>query len=74
MLLNIRTISPGAARNRGFGTAGVQDRPANGGATQLFAIGKYHDTVSPEGKRPKLLARHVKLDTRDLGWGHHIPF
>jgi methanesulfonate monooxygenase subunit beta len=47
---------------------------ASGGATQLFAIGKYHDTVSLEGERPKLLARHVRLDTRDLGWGHHIPF
>jgi methanesulfonate monooxygenase subunit beta len=47
---------------------------ASGGASQLFAIGKYHDTVSLEGERPKLLARHVKLDTRDLGWGHHIPF
>lgn len=46
---------------------------ANGGATQLFAIGKYHDTISLDGERPKLLARHVKLDTRDLGWGHHIP-
>jgi hypothetical protein len=30
--------------------------------------------VSLEGGRPRLLARHVKLDTRDLGWGHHIPF
>lgn len=47
---------------------------ASGGVSQLLAIGKYHDTVSLEGERPRLLARHVKLDTRDLGWGHHIPF
>ena len=46
----------------------------NGGATQLFAIGKYFDTVALDGPAPRLLARHVKLDTRELGWGHHIPF
>ncbi len=46
----------------------------NGGVTQLFAIGKYFDTVALDGNAPRLLARHVKLDTRDLGWGHHIPF
>ena len=31
-------------------------------------------TVALDGDSPRLLARHVKLDTRDLGWGHHIPF
>ena len=46
----------------------------NGGVTQLFAIGKYFDTVALDGGAPRLLARRVKLDTRDLGWGHHIPF
>lgn len=46
----------------------------DGGVTQLFAIGKYFDTVALDGDSPRLLARHVKLDTRDLGWGHHIPF
>ena len=46
----------------------------NGGVTQLYAIGKYFDTVALDGNAPRLLARHVKLDTRDLGWGHHIPF
>jgi methanesulfonate monooxygenase small subunit len=42
--------------------------------TELFAIGKYYDTVDLNGDTPRLLARHVKLDTRDLGWGHHVPF
>lgn len=46
----------------------------NGGASELFAVGKYFDTVSLAGAAPKLLARHVKLATRDLGWGYHIPF
>lgn len=46
----------------------------NGGVTQVFAVGKYYDTVSLEGDKPTLKKRHVKLDTRDLHWGSHIPF
>lgn len=46
----------------------------DGGRTGLFAIGKYHDTVSLKGAKPTLVKRHVKLDTRDMGCGHHIPF
>jgi methanesulfonate monooxygenase small subunit len=45
----------------------------DGGATQLFAVGKYFDTVSLAGDRPKLVNRKVALDTRDLGWGYHVP-
>jgi methanesulfonate monooxygenase small subunit len=44
----------------------------DGGATQLFAVGKYFDTVSLAGDRPKLVNRKVALDTRDLGWGYHV--
>ena len=46
----------------------------DGGATELFAIGKYLDTVNLEGASPKLLNRSVKLDTRMLGIGYHTPF
>jgi methanesulfonate monooxygenase small subunit len=46
----------------------------DGGTTQLFAVGKYLDTVNLEGASPKLLTRIVKLDTRMLGIGYHIPF
>ncbi len=46
----------------------------DGGATQLFAVGKYFDTVSLAGEKPVLLSRKVSLNTRDLGWGSHIPF
>ncbi len=46
----------------------------DGGATELFAVGKYLDTVNLEGATPKLLNRTVKLDTRMLGIGYHIPF
>jgi methanesulfonate monooxygenase subunit beta len=46
----------------------------DGGQTELFAVGKYIDTVSLDGGAPTLLNRTVKLDTRMLGIGNHIPF
>jgi methanesulfonate monooxygenase small subunit len=46
----------------------------DGGASELFAVGKYYDTLALDGDAPRLLARHVKLDTRDLGAGTHLPF
>lgn len=45
----------------------------DGGVTELFAVGKYIDTVNLDGPSPKLLNRVVKLDTRMLGIGYHIP-
>ena len=46
----------------------------DGGATELFAVGRFHDTVKLDGAAPKLLKRVVKLDTRLLGYGYHVPF
>ena len=46
----------------------------DGGATELFAVGKYHDTVSVNGSAPKLITRRLKMDTRMFGFGYHIPF
>lgn len=46
----------------------------DGGATSLFAVGKYYDRVSVANGTPKLIQRTVKLDTRMLGIGYHIPF
>lgn len=46
----------------------------DGGASSLFAVGKYVDTVKLDGGKPKLAKRIVKLDTRMLGIGYHIPF
>ena len=45
----------------------------DGGATELFAVGRYLDTINLQEGTPRLLARHVKLDTRDLGMGTHLP-
>ena len=46
----------------------------DGGATELFAVGRFHDIVRLEGAAPKLAKRLVRLDTRLLGYGYHIPF
>lgn len=46
----------------------------DGGATELFAVGKMFDRITLEGDVPKLLHRNVRLDTRMLGFGYHIPF
>jgi methanesulfonate monooxygenase small subunit len=46
----------------------------DGGATELFAIGRYLDTVKVDGGTPKLTKRVVKLETRQFGFGNHIPF
>jgi methanesulfonate monooxygenase small subunit len=45
-----------------------------GGSTELFAVGKYLDTVKLADGKLLLLRRVVKLDTRMLGIGYHIPF
>ena len=49
----------------------------DGGETGLFAVGKMYDkiTLDADGQRgPRLLDRHIKLDTRMFGIGFHIPF
>lgn len=46
----------------------------DGGATELFAVGRFHDTVKLDGGSPKLVKRTVRLDTRLLGFGYHVPF
>ncbi|HXZ95834.1 MAG TPA: nuclear transport factor 2 family protein [Burkholderiales bacterium] len=46
----------------------------DGGSTELLAVGRYHDTIKLDADAPKLLKRVVKLVTRELGIGHHIPF
>ena len=46
----------------------------DGGATELFAVGKYHDTVRLDGSDPRLLVRRLQMDTRMFGFGYHIPF
>jgi methanesulfonate monooxygenase small subunit len=45
----------------------------DGGATELYAVGRYVDAVDCADGAPRLVSRHVRLDTRDLHWGTHLP-
>jgi methanesulfonate monooxygenase small subunit len=55
-------------------TLQVYKTTLDGGATELFAIGRYLDTVSLEGAAPTLSKRIVRLETRQFGFGYHVPF
>jgi methanesulfonate monooxygenase small subunit len=46
----------------------------DGGATELYAVGKMYDRVALRDGTARLLSRNIKLDTRQLGIGHHLPF
>lgn len=46
----------------------------DGGATELFAVGRFHDTVKLKGSAATLARRVVRLETRLLGYGYHVPF
>jgi methanesulfonate monooxygenase small subunit len=46
----------------------------DGGATELYAVARLLDTVKLDGDSPKLAQRTVKIETRQLGFGSHIPF
>lgn len=68
----VRLDGPGG-RAEVTSTVQVFRTQLDGGATELYAVGKYFDTVDCSGTTPMLLARHVRLDTRDLHWGTHLP-
>ncbi|HEX2649595.1 MAG TPA: nuclear transport factor 2 family protein [Burkholderiales bacterium] len=46
----------------------------DGGATELYAVARLVDTVKLDGGEPRLAQRVVKIETRQLGYGSHIPF
>lgn len=46
----------------------------DGGATELYSVARLVDTVKLDGDSPKLAQRVVRMDTRQLGYGSHIPF
>ena len=45
----------------------------DGGATVLLAVGRIYDRAHLVGGTARLLSRRIRLDTRDLGIGTHIP-
>jgi len=45
----------------------------DGGGTTLFAVGRYHDTIALGASAPRLLRRVVRMVTREMGAGYHVP-
>lgn len=72
----VYTVELDAAQGQASAVSAVQvfRTGLDGGSTELFAVGHFHDTVKLNGDGPKLMSRNVKLDTRLLGYGYHIPF
>lgn len=72
----VYTVRYDAERQQGEVVSALQvfRTALEGGATELFAVGKYLDTVKLTDGKLLLLRRVVKLDTRMLGIGYHIPF
>jgi methanesulfonate monooxygenase small subunit len=73
---NVYTVSIDQAKSEAQVVSVLQvfKTDLDGGATTLFAVGKYLDTGALNGDKAKLAKRVVKLDTRMLGIGYHIPF
>ena len=45
----------------------------DGGASELFTVARLLDTVKLDSGTPKLAQRVVRMQTRQLGFGSHIP-
>jgi len=67
-------VKDGGAAAEAVSALQVFKTSLDGGATELFAVGRFHDTVKLNGGGPTLLKRTVRLDTRLLGFGYHVPF
>jgi methanesulfonate monooxygenase small subunit len=73
--VTVYTTSPGDAGTSNVVSAlQVFRTDLDGGATALFAVGKLHDRVRLVDGRAWLARRRVRLDTRMLGIGSHVPF
>ena len=72
----VYTVTPDAGGKQAKVVTALQvfKTTLDGGATELFAVGKLYDTVNTEGDTPLLVDRNVRLDTRMFGFGYHVPF
>jgi methanesulfonate monooxygenase small subunit len=67
-------IGPGGREASAVSALQVFRTALDGGATELFAVGKIHDTARLVSGRARLVRRRIELQTRMLGIGSHIPF
>jgi methanesulfonate monooxygenase small subunit len=68
------TFDAGGSRAAVVSALQVFRTAVDGGTTSLFAVAKVYDTVVTTDGRVGLAKRVIKLTTRDLGIGSHIPF
>jgi len=66
-------LDDGAAQAEVVSTVQAYRTTLDGGTTELFAVGKIYDRVALGAEGPRMLERNVRLDTRMLGFGYHIP-
>lgn len=71
----VYTIDYDAARHEADAVTSVAifATALDGGATELWALGRYHDTVSLAADTARFRRRVVRLETRSLGIGKHWP-
>ncbi|GIX28938.1 aromatic-ring-hydroxylating dioxygenase subunit beta [Pelomicrobium sp. G1] len=74
--VTVYTVTVDDAKKEAQVVSGLQvfKTTLDGGITELFGVGKLYDTVRLNGDSARLLRRNVRLDTRMLGIGYHIPF
>jgi methanesulfonate monooxygenase subunit beta len=69
----VYTVSGAGERAEVVSALQVFRTSLDGGGTGLFAVGRYHDTVTLGAGAPMLLKRVVRMVTREMGAGYHIP-
>lgn len=72
--VTVYTVDIGEGEAKAVSALQVFRTELDGGATELFAVGRFHDVVKLDGGGPRLAQREVRLETRQLGYGYHIPF
>ena len=73
--ISVYTVDYDAARREAEAVTSVVifATALDGGASELWAVGRYHDTVSLADGPARLRRRNVRLETRSLGIGKHWP-
>ncbi len=74
--VTVYTVDPGPTGDEAEVVSALQvfRTSLDGGATELFAVGKIYDQIRLVAGAGRLVRRRIHLDTRLLGIGSHIPF
>ncbi|MBM3510168.1 MAG: hypothetical protein FJX61_08545 [Alphaproteobacteria bacterium] len=70
---SVYTIEPNGGATVATTTALIVTYTEPDGTSRVYAVGRYHDRIDVGGAAPLLKSRDVRLETRDLGPGSHVP-